>query len=136
VAKSKLKYGPCGRIIVNPFLESVNYAGVYVVGDSSLVLDPDTGRPLAPTVQLILQQAETAAFNIYAELAGKRRERFTPKIVGQFVSLGRYEAVGWVWKFRVSGFLAWFLKRLSVLRYLYSIGGLKLMIAKLLQLLF
>jgi len=136
VAKSKLKSGSRDRIIVNPFLESVNYAGVYVVGDNSLVLDLDTGRPLAPTAQLALQQAKIAAFNIYAELAGKRRERFTPKIVGQFVSLGRHEAVGWVWKFRVSGFLAWFLKRLSVLRYLHSIGGLKLMIAKLLQLLF
>ncbi|MFQ5836345.1 MAG: NAD(P)/FAD-dependent oxidoreductase [Candidatus Bathyarchaeia archaeon] len=135
VAKSGLKCGPRGRVVVNPFLESVDYAGVYVVGDNSLVLDSATGRPLAPTAQLALQQAETVAFNIYAELTGKRRKRFTPKVVGQFVSLGRHEAVGWVWKFRISGFLAWFLKRLSVLRYLYSIGGLKLMIAKLLQLL-
>jgi NADH dehydrogenase len=134
VAKSRLKYGPRGRIVVNPFLESVNYAGVYVVGDNSLVLDPATSRPLAPTAQLALRQAETAAFNIYAELVGKRRKRFTPKIIGQFVSLGGHQAAGWVWKFRVYGFLAWFLKRLSVLRYLHSIGGLKLMITKLLQL--
>jgi len=136
VAKSGLKRGLRGRIVVNPFLESVDYAGVYVIGDNSLVLDSATGRPLAPTAQLALQQAETVAFNIYAELTGKRVKRFTPKVVGQFVSLGRHEAVGWVWKFRVSGFLAWFLKRLSVLKYLYSIGGLKLMVAKLLQLLF
>lgn len=134
VAKSELKCGPRGRVVVNPFLESVDYAGVYLVGDNSLVLDSATGRPLAPTAQLALQQAENVAFNIHAELTGKRRKRFTPKAVGQFVSLGRHEAVGWVWEFRVSGFPAWFLKRLSVLRYLYSIGGLKLTITKLLQL--
>jgi NADH dehydrogenase len=136
VAKSGLKCGPRGRVVVNPFLESVDYAGVYVVGDNSLVLDSATGRPLAPTAQLALQQAKTVAFNIYAELTGKRRKRFTPKVVGQFVSLGRHEAVGWFGKFRISGFLAWFLKRLSILRYLYFIGGLKLIVTKLLQLLF
>jgi len=135
VAKSGLKCGPRGRVVVNPFLESVDYTGVYAVGDNSLALDSGTGRPLAPTAQLALKQAETVAFNIYAELTGKRRKRFTPRNMGQFVSLGRHDAIGWVWKFRVSGFPAWLLKRLSVLRYLYSIGGLKLTLAKLLQLL-
>lgn len=135
IAKSGLKCGPRGRVVVNPFLESVDYMGVYLVGDNSLVLDSATGRPLAPTAQLALQQGETVAFNIYAELTGKHRKRFTPKVVGQFVSLGRHEAIGWIWKFRVSGFLAWFLKRLTVLKYLHSIGGLKLTITKLSQLL-
>jgi len=136
VAKSGLKSGPRGRIVVTPFLDSVDYAGGYVIGDNSLVLDSATARPLAPTAQLALQQAETVAFNIYAELTGRRRQRFIPKVMGQFVSLGRKEATGWVWKFRVSGFLAWLLKRLNVLKYVYSIGGLKLMIAKLRQMLF
>jgi NADH dehydrogenase len=135
VANSGLKCGPRGRVVVNPFSESVDYAGVYLVGDNSLVLDSATGRPLAPTAQLALQQAETVAFNICAELTGKRRKRFLPRVVGQFVSLGRHDAVGWVWKFRISGFPAWFLKRLSVLRYLYSVGGLRLMTARLLRLL-
>jgi NADH dehydrogenase len=135
VANSGLKSGPRGRIVVNPFSESVDYAGIYIVGDNSLVIDLSTGRPLAPTAQLALQQAKTVAFNIYAEITGKRRKRFAPKIIGQFVSLGNHEAVGWIWKFRVSSFFAWFLKRLSVLRYLYSIGGLKLIITKLPQLL-
>jgi NADH dehydrogenase len=136
LARSGLKCGPRGRAAVNPFLESVDYAGVYLVGDNSLVLDTTTGRPLAPTAQLALQEAETVAYNIYAELTGKRRRRFKPKIVGQFVSLGRHQAVGWIWRFRVSGVLAWLLKRLSVFRYLNLIGGPRLMITKLLPLLF
>jgi NADH dehydrogenase len=114
----------------------VDYAGVYFVGDNTLALDTTTSRPLAPTAQLALQEAETVAFNVFAEVTGKHRRRFNPKIVGQFVSLGGHEAVGWIWKFRITGFFAWLLKRLSVLRYLYSIGGLKLMIKRLLLLLF
>ncbi len=136
VAKSGLKCGPRGRVVVNPFSESVDYAGVYVVGDNSLIIDSATGRPLAPTAPLALQQAENVAFNIYAELTGKRRKRFIPRVIGQFVSLGGHQAVGWVWEFKVSGFLGWLLKKLSVLRYLYFIGGLRLLVAKLLQLLF
>jgi NADH dehydrogenase len=88
----------------------VDYAGVSLVGDNSLVLDAATGRSLAPTAQLPLQEAETVAYNLYAELTGKRRRRFKPKIVGQFVSLGGHQAVGWIWRFRVSGILAWLLK--------------------------
>jgi len=133
-ADSGLETGSHGRIVINPFSESVDYAGVYAIGDNSLVLDPSTSRPLAPTGQLTLQQAKIAAFNIYAELMGKRRKRFTPHIVGQFVCLGRREAAGWVWKFSVFGFFAWFLKQIRLLMYFHYIGGLKLMLARLPQL--
>lgn len=121
VAESGLKYGPRSRVVVNPYLESVDHPSVYVIGDNSLVLDPVTSRPLAPTAQLALQQAKFAALNIYAEMKGAKRVRYVPKVAGQFVSLGGREAVGWVWRFKVTGFLAWFLKRISLLRYLYSV---------------
>lgn len=131
VAESGLKYGPRSRVVVNPYLESVDHPGVYVIGDNALVIDHVTNRPLAPTAQLALQQAEVAAFNIYAEMRGTKRLRYIPHVAGQFVSLGGRKAVGWVWKFKVTGFLAWFLKRMTLLRYLYSVGGLKLVIQRL-----
>lgn len=131
VAESGLRYGPRSRVVVNPFLESVDHPGVYVIGDNALVLDPVTNRPLAPTAQLALQQADIAALNICAEMEGARRARYVPKVFGQFVSLGGRDAVGWVWKFKVTGFIAWFLKRMTVVRYLYSLGGLGLLIPRL-----
>jgi len=131
VAESGLRYGPRSRVVVNPYLESVDHPGVYVIGDNALVVDPVTNRPLAPTAQLAVQQAEIAAFNIYAEMRGARRVRYVPKVVGQFVSLGDRDAVGWVWKFKVTGFPAWLLKRVTLLRYIYSVGGLKLVIQRL-----
>lgn len=131
VAEAGLKYGPRSRVVVNPYLESVDHPGVYVIGDNALVLDSITNRPLAPTAQLALQQAEFAALNIYAEIMGVKRVRYVPKVAGQFVSLGGRNAVGWVWKFKVRGFVAWFLKRTTLVRYLYSLGGLKLVIPRL-----
>lgn len=132
VADSGLKQGASGRIIVNSYLESIDHPEVYVVGDSALVLDLVTHRPLAPTAQLALQQAEIAAVNIYADVKGLKRMRYVPKIAGQFVSLGGRNAVGWVWRFKVTGLTAWFLKRMTLVRYYYSIGGLRLMVQRLL----
>lgn len=134
VAESGLHYGPRSRVVVNPFLESVDHPGVYVIGDNALVMDPATNRPLAPTAQLALQQAEIAALNIYAEIKGAKRTRYKPKIEGQFVSLGDRDAVGWIWKLKVSGLIAWLLKRATVVRYLFSLGGLGLLIPRLLAL--
>jgi len=131
VAEAGLKYGPRSRVVVNPYLESVDHPGVYVIGDNALVLDPVTNRPLAPSAQLALQQAEFAALNISAEIRGVKRIRYVPKVAGEFVSLGDKNAVGWVWKFRVTGFVAWFLKRMTVGRYLYSLGGLEVLFSHL-----
>jgi len=136
VAEAGLKYGPRSRVVVNPYLESVDHPRVYVIGDNALVLDPVTNRPLAPSAQLALQQAEFAALNIIAEIKGVKRVRYVPKVAGEFVSLGDGNAVGWVWKFNVMGFMAWFLKRMNVVRYLYSLGGLKLVIPRLPSLFF
>jgi NADH dehydrogenase len=131
VSESGLHYGPRSRVVVNPLLESVDHPRVYVIGDNALVLDPVTNRPLAPTAQLALQQAEIAALNIYAEIKGAKRTRYIPKIAGQFVSLGDRDAVGWIWKLKVSGFIAWMFKRMTVVRYLLSLGGLGLLVPRL-----
>ncbi len=131
-----LKYGSRGRIVVNQYLESIDIPGVYAIGDDALVVDAVTNRPLAPSAQLALQQAEVAAANIAAEIRGFKRVRYVPKVAGEFVSLGGRNAVGWLWKFKVTGFVAWFLKRLSVVRYLYSLGGFRLVISRLRALFF
>jgi NADH dehydrogenase len=129
-AQPELKRGASGRIVINPFLESVDHQEVYAVGDSALILDPLTQRPFAPTAQLAIQQAEVVALNIYADIKHLKRVRYIPKIVGQFVSLGGKDAVGWAWQFRVTGFIAWLLKRMTLVRYLYSIGGVKLAVQR------
>jgi NADH dehydrogenase len=130
-SESGLEHGASGRIVVNDFLESIDHTGVYVVGDAALTVNPVTHRPLAPTAQLAIQQAKVAALNIYADIKSLKRTRYVPKVSGEFVSLGGKNAVGWIWKFNVTGFFAWFLKRITLFRYFYSIGGFKLVARRL-----
>jgi NADH dehydrogenase len=129
--ESGLEHGASGRIVANHFLESIDHTGVYVVGDAALTVDPVTNRPLAPTAQLAIQQAKVVAFNIHADIGNQKRMKYVPKVIGQFVSLGGRDAVGWIWKFKVTGFFAWFLKCITLVRYLYSIGGFKLVTRRL-----
>jgi len=129
--ESGLEHGASGRIVANHFLESIDHTGVYVVGDAALTVDPVTNRPLAPTAQLAIQQAKVVAFNIHADIENQKRMKYVPKVIGQFVSLGGRDAVGWIWKFKVTGFFAWFLKCITLVRYLYSIGGFKLVTRRL-----
>lgn len=127
----ELQKGASDRIIVNGFLESVDHTGVYVIGDAALILDPLTHKPLAPTAQLAIQQAKVAAFNIHADIERQKRTKYVPKVTGELLSLGGKNAMGWIWKFNVTGFFAWFLKRMTLVRYLYSIGGFKILTRKL-----
>ncbi|MCL5962202.1 MAG: NAD(P)/FAD-dependent oxidoreductase [Chloroflexi bacterium] len=126
VAGSGLQTGIRGRVVVNPYLETVDYANVFAVGDVALVLDPVTGRPLAPSAQLALQEANVAAQNIRARLEGREPIPFRPKVTGEVVSVGRSDALAKVGPFAFDGRLAHWLKRMTVLRYLYMLGGLQL----------
>lgn len=49
---------------------------VYACGDLASVRDPRTGRALPPLAQVALEEAETVARNLDAELDGKPLERF------------------------------------------------------------
>lgn len=124
--RSGLRTGVRGRVIVNPYMQTVDYANVYAVGDVALVLNPETGRPLAPSAQLALQEADNAARNILADLNGLERVEFRPQVAGEVVSVGRKDALAKIGPLAFDGRLAHWLKRMTVLRYLYTLGGFQL----------
>jgi len=126
VSNSGLTTGSRGRVVVNPYLESVDYPGVYIVGDSALVVDHATNRPVAPSAQVALEEAAAVADNIRAALEGQPRRAFEPHLRGEFVSLGRDNGVGVLGGIKLSGRLAILLKRVNEYRYLVEIGGLTL----------
>ncbi|MBI4318097.1 MAG: NAD(P)/FAD-dependent oxidoreductase [Chloroflexi bacterium] len=128
VASSGLATGVRGRVVVNPYLESGSFVGVYVVGDSALVLNPKTGRPMAPSAQLAVQQGISAARNICADIRGRTRATYRPKVVGEVVSVGRREGLAVVGPLKFDGRLARILKEMTTLRYLYMLGGLDLLL--------
>jgi len=76
-----------GQAVIDEYLRVA--PGVYCLGDAS------AGSP--PTGQIAMQQAEAAAWNIYAQLSGLPRvgwRRFKPSALGEFIALGSTEAAG------------------------------------------
>lgn len=94
--ESGLKVGQSGRIIVDEFLRAEGYPFIYAIGDNALAINPYTKESVPAAAQFALQQGRLVAYNIYADIFGRVREAYHPKILGEVVSLGRHLAVGWL----------------------------------------
>ncbi|ALS23468.1 NAD(P)/FAD-dependent oxidoreductase [Paenibacillus naphthalenovorans] len=118
-----------GRIKVDETLRAPGYDHVYVLGDCSIVMNPE-GRPYPPTAQISMQQAEVCASNLVAQIRGSELKKFEYKPKGTVASLGRGEAIGIVGSKKIKGGIAAIMKKIIDLRYLYIIGGIPLVIRK------
>lgn len=120
-----------GRLLVNEFLQTVGDSRIYGVGDSALVKDPVTGRPIIPTAQTAMQQARAAAYNIYAEINRLPKKVFRPGFVILCITIGKNrglgESLGEGDKITIKGLPAAWLKKLIPHKYFYTLGGLKLL---------
>lgn len=123
-----------GRAKVNKYLQAVEFPNVYVVGDNAFITDPVNGEVMGPTAQIAIQSGYMAAKNILAEIRGEAPSVFYPRELGRVVSLGRNTAVGKIGhRFKSKGRMAGMLKEAIQWKYLYSIGGIKLVAKKLLK---
>lgn len=116
-----------GRLLVNEFLQYVGDPYVYGVGDSALVKDPATNRPILPTAQAALQQARAAAYNIYAEINQLPKRIYRPGFIILCITIGRNRGLGESEKFNIKGLSAAWLKKLIPHKYFYALGGLRLL---------
>lgn len=91
-----LKTGPANRVIVNEYLQAEGNKYIYAIGDSANAINPVTGKPVPAAAQFALQQGRLAAENIYAEIFGRPKKDYYPKVWGEVVSLGKHLAVGWL----------------------------------------
>lgn len=123
-----------GRASVNKYLQAVDFPNVFLVGDNAFITDPATGEVMGPTAQVAIQSGYVAAINILADMRGQDLRVFYPRELGRVISLGRKIAVGKVGtKFKPAGRIGAWLKGAIQWKYLYSIGGLKLVARKLLR---
>lgn len=118
-----------GRVKVDPYLRVPGRDDVFMIGDCSLVFNPE-GRPYPPTAQMAIQQGETLAHNLIASIRGTQLKEFTYQSKGTVASLGKGEAIGIVFQRKLKGSTAAFMKKIIDLRYLYIIGGLPLVFRK------
>jgi NADH dehydrogenase len=99
-----------GRVEVGGTMRSVQRPEVWALGDCAAIPGPD-GRPYPPLAQHALREARVLAKNIAAVLRGREPEAFVYRSLGTLAALGHYNGVGMVMRFRVKGFLAWWVWR-------------------------
>jgi NADH:ubiquinone reductase (H+-translocating) len=88
VVGSGLPIGHNGRVKVDQYLRVLDHPEVYVAGDLASVVDPRSGHVLPPLAQVALEEGETVARNLDAELEGRPLEVFTFHDKGFVVSVG------------------------------------------------
>ncbi|ARF70426.1 FAD-dependent oxidoreductase [Paenibacillus larvae subsp. pulvifaciens] len=118
-----------GRIKVDPYLKAPGHDNIFIIGDCSLVINPE-GRPYPPTAQIATQQGENCAYNLVATIRNKELKEFQYINRGTVASLGKKDAIGVVGSKKIKGSFASFMKRVIEWRYLYTIGGIPLVLKK------
>lgn len=120
-----------GRVKVDPNLRAPGLDNVFIVGDSSLIINDETNRPFPPTAQIAIQQAYVISHNITTLVRGKgEMQVLVPDIKGTVCSIGHDDAIGVVYGKKLVGWKASFMKKVIDNRYLFLLGGPLLVLKK------
>ena len=125
VADSGLPTGHNGRVKVNQYLRALDRPEVYAAGDLASVTDPGTGHVLPQLAQVALEEGETVARNLDAELNGRPLEAFTFHDKGFVVSVGPRRGVAEVAGITTGGHPAHLLKDAIEWEYRQSVKHLR-----------
>lgn len=125
VADSELPTGHNGRVKVDRYLRVLDRPEIYVAGDLASVTDPRTGHVLPSLAQVALEEGETVARNLDAELEGRPLEAFTFHDKGFVVSVGTRRGVADIAGITTGGRLAHLLKDAIEWEYRQSVRHLR-----------
>jgi NADH dehydrogenase len=125
VAESGLPTGHNGRVKVDRHLRVLDHPEIYAAGDLASVVDPRTGHVLPPLAQVALEEGETVARNLDAELKGQPPEAFTFHDKGFVVSVGTRRGVADIAGITTGGHLAHALKDAIEWEYRQSVKHLR-----------
>jgi len=125
VAESDLPTGHNGRVKVDRYLRVLDHPDIYVAGDLASVTDPRTGHVLPPLAQVALEEGETVARNLDAELSGRPLEEFSFHDKGFVVSVGPRRGVADIAGITSGGHLAHLLKDAIEWEYRQSVKHLR-----------
>jgi NADH:ubiquinone reductase (H+-translocating) len=125
VADSELPTGHNGRVKVDRHLRVLDHPQIYVAGDLASVTDPRTGHVLPALAQVALEEGETVARNLDAELKGQPLEAFTFHDKGFVVSVGTRRGVADIAGITTGGHLAHLLKDAIEWEYRQSVKHLR-----------
>lgn len=118
-----------GRIEVDAQLRCKEFEDIFVVGDSAYPTTKDALH--APTAQLSAQMGDFVALMLSQSLKGKAFQKvFKFKHRGTVCSIGHTDAVGIVYGKELAGELAAFMKNTIENRWLFGLGGFKMVFKK------
>ncbi|GJD09005.1 Alternative NAD(P)H-ubiquinone oxidoreductase C1, chloroplastic/mitochondrial [Galdieria sulphuraria] len=109
-----LEKDPTGRILTSSTLQATRHDNIFVLGDAAAVTDVN-GQRCKATAQVAIQQAECAAWNIWASLCNKKPVPFRYEHLGELMTLGKYNGTAEVFGIPLSGTSAQFTRRLAYL---------------------
>ena len=95
-----------GRIKVNTYLEAEGFPGMYALGDCAHFEDPKTAQPIPPRAHTTVRQAKIVAYNILADIRGRKKKAYRYTDSGEIVSIGDSKAVFRFYGLRLYGFSA------------------------------
>ncbi len=125
VVDAGLPTGYNGRVKVDEHLRVLDRPEIYVAGDLASVVDPRSGHVLPPLAQVALEEGETVARNLDAELEGRPLESFTFHDKGFVVSVGTSRGVADIAGITTGGRLAHVLKDAIEWEYRQSVRHLR-----------
>ena len=125
VTGSGLPTGHNGRVKTDQYLRVLDHPEIYVAGDLASVTDPRTGHVLPSLAQVALEEGETVARNLDAELEGQPLEAFTFHDKGFVVSVGTHRGVADIASITSGGRLAHLLKDAIEWEYRQSVTHLR-----------
>jgi len=125
VADSELPTGHNGRVKVDQYLRVLDHPEIYAAGDLASVTDPRTGHVLPALAQVALEEGETVARNLEAELKSRPLETFTFQNKGFVVSVGTRRGVADIAGITTGGHVAHLLKDAIEWEYRQSVKHLR-----------
>ena len=100
-----------GRILVDEFLRVKGYQNLWALGDAALIPDVARGGYCPPTAQYAMREGLQCARNVLATIQARPSHPFRFGGLGQLAVVGRHVGVGRLFRWKISGLLAWFLHR-------------------------
>ncbi len=99
-----------GRILTDATMRSVSHPDVWAVGDCAAIPDP-AGHPYPALAQHALREARVVARNVHAVDGGRAPRPFVHRSLGTMAAFGHMRAAADVRGVRLTGFVAWWLRR-------------------------
>ncbi|MFH1649341.1 MAG: FAD-dependent oxidoreductase [Candidatus Woesearchaeota archaeon] len=91
--KTGLTSSPRGHLLTNQYLQSIDDANVYGLGDCASIINPSTGKPIPATAHNAMEQGKTVAENIRRSIINFDLEPYVPWDAPMILTLGSKTAV-------------------------------------------